>query len=98
MGGDSAGGHLSVVTTYHLLKTRPKFGFKGLVLNYGAYDLSGFLPQAWHFDLPLVLDADIMTKFISSLSHSIEWRVVLTGTGTPRRTARTQRRLRGVIR
>lgn len=54
MGGDSAGGHLSAVTTYHLLKTRPDFAFKGLVLNYGAFDISGFQPQAWHFDLPLV--------------------------------------------
>lgn len=54
MGGDSAGGHLSAVTTYHLLKTRPDFAFKGLVLNYGAFDISGFQPGAWHFDLPLV--------------------------------------------
>lgn len=33
MGGDSAGGHLSVVTTFHLLKSRPDFAFKGLVSN-----------------------------------------------------------------
>ncbi|KAK5694144.1 hypothetical protein LTR97_009765 [Elasticomyces elasticus] len=64
MGGDSAGGHLSVVTCYHLLKTRPSFAFKGLILNYGAYDISGFMPQAWTFDLPLVLDVQIMQKFI----------------------------------
>ena len=63
LGGESAGGHLSVVTCYHLLKARPDFAFKGLVLNYGAYDISGFLPQAWIFDLPLVLDVDIMQKF-----------------------------------
>ncbi|KAF2163584.1 hypothetical protein M409DRAFT_26193 [Zasmidium cellare ATCC 36951] len=66
MGGDSAGGHLSVVTTYHLLKTRPAFAFKGLVLNYGSYDLSGFLPQAWHFELPLVLTVDIMQKYVAA--------------------------------
>ncbi|KAK5708822.1 hypothetical protein LTR17_020365 [Elasticomyces elasticus] len=64
MGGDSAGGHLSVVTCYHLLKTRASFAFKGLILNYGAYDISGFMPQAWTFDLPLVLDVQIMQKFI----------------------------------
>ena len=67
MGGDSAGGHLSVVTAYHLLRSRPEFAFKGLVLNYGAYDISGFLPHAWAFDMPLVLDVDIMQKFICLL-------------------------------
>ncbi|KAK3066360.1 hypothetical protein LTR53_017326 [Teratosphaeriaceae sp. CCFEE 6253] len=66
MGGDSAGGHLSVVTCYHLLKTRSEFAFKGLVLNFGCYDLSGFLPQAWTFDLPLVLDVQIMHKYIEA--------------------------------
>ena len=65
MGGESAGGHLSACTCFHLLETRPNFAFKGLVMNYGCYDISGFLPQAWHFDLPLVLDVDIMIKFIS---------------------------------
>ncbi|EME43335.1 hypothetical protein DOTSEDRAFT_80769 [Dothistroma septosporum NZE10] len=63
MGGDSAGAHLSVCTCYRLLETRKSFGFKGLILNFGAYDISGFLPQAWHFDLPLVLDVDIMIKY-----------------------------------
>ena len=65
MGGDSAGGHLSVVTCFHLLKARPDFAFRGLVLNFGAYDISGFMPQAWLFNLPLVLDVGIMQKFIS---------------------------------
>ena len=64
MGGDSAGGHLSAVTAFYLLEKRSAFAFKGLVLNFGAFDLSGFLPQAWHFDLPLVLDVGIMQKFI----------------------------------
>ena len=68
--GDSAGAHLSVVTTYHLLESRSEFAFKGLVLNFGAYDLSGFLPQAWLFKLPLVLDVEIMQKFIRPLSLS----------------------------
>jgi len=66
MGGDSAGGHLSVVTCYHLLSARPKFAFKGLVLNFGAYDLTTFLPQAWNFKLPLVLDVEIMQHFTSA--------------------------------
>ena len=35
----------------------------GLVLNYGAYDLS-FLPQARNFSKPLVLTPEIMVKYI----------------------------------
>ncbi|CAJ2501905.1 Uu.00g047580.m01.CDS01 [Anthostomella pinea] len=66
MTGGSAGAHLSVVTCYHLLKARPDFAFKGLILNFGAYDLSGFLPQAHHFDLPLVFDVDSMHHFIEA--------------------------------
>lgn len=79
MGGDSAGAHLGVVTAFHLLKTRPDFAFKGLVLNFGAFDLSGFTPQVWTFDLPLVLDVHIMLKFIRLPRHpSTEHAVVLT--------------------
>lgn len=63
LGGESAGGHLSVVTCYHLLKARADFAFKGLVLNYGAYQLGGWLPQVYNFNLPLVLDEEIMDHF-----------------------------------
>ena len=66
MGGESAGGHLSAVTCLHLLKTRPKFAFKGVVLNYGIYDVSGLMPQAYNFDMPLVLDFPTMTAFIEA--------------------------------
>jgi acetyl esterase/lipase len=65
MGGDSAGGHLSVVTCFRLLKSRPDFAFKGLVLNFGCFDLAGFTPHVHHFDLPLILTRDIMDQFIS---------------------------------
>ncbi|KAK5166314.1 uncharacterized protein LTR77_008575 [Saxophila tyrrhenica] len=76
LGGESAGGHLSAVTCLHLFKSRPKFAFKGLVLNYGVYDLSGLLPQAYNFKLPLVLDFEIMSKFIEAYAagKSIEER------------------------
>lgn len=47
IGGDSAGGHLSVLTAFKLLETRPAWKAKGLVLNFGAFDLSGFLPQVF---------------------------------------------------
>lgn len=62
MGGDSAGAHLSVVTCFRLLRTRPEFAFKALVLNFGCFDLAGFLPQAHLFDTPLILTKDIMDR------------------------------------
>ncbi|KXT02255.1 hypothetical protein AC578_5059 [Pseudocercospora eumusae] len=66
MGGDSAGAHLSVVTCFSLLESRPDFGFKGLVLNFGAYELSTFLPACHAFDMELVLTKDIIDKYIEA--------------------------------
>ncbi|QIW98727.1 hypothetical protein AMS68_004245 [Peltaster fructicola] len=66
MSGDSAGAHLSVVTAYHVLESRPDFAFKGLVLNFGAYNLAEFLPQARNFHLELILDVDIMEKYANA--------------------------------
>ena len=83
MGGDSAGGHLSVLTCFHLLSSRPNFAFHGLILNFGAYDLSGFLPQTWNFRKaePLILDVEIMQHFIAaylpgkSVEQRRDWRI-----------------------
>lgn len=63
----SAGGHLTVLTAFHLLTTCPSFHLSGLVLNFGAYDLS-FLPQARNFSkpVPLILDHDIMVHFMDA--------------------------------
>lgn len=58
----SAGGHLSLLTVYHLLKAKPSFRFAGIVLHYGAYDLS-FLPAARNFSKPLILDMTVMQHF-----------------------------------
>lgn len=74
MGGDSAGGHLSAVTCFRLLQSRPAFAFKALVLNFGCFDLAGFMPQAHLFKKPLILTKDIMEQFIS-LSPLISNRV-----------------------
>ena len=69
LGGESAGGHLSAVSCFHLLKTRPNFAFKSIILNYGCFELSNFLPQTSHFDKPeLVLNLEIMQKFVSCRS------------------------------
>lgn len=60
----SAGAYLSLVTALHLLKTLSNFSLRGLLLHFGAYDLS-MLPQARNFKRrgPLVLDQDIMERF-----------------------------------
>lgn len=68
MGGESAGGHLAVLTALHLLNSPDKkyssFQFKGLLLSFGAYDMS-WAPQTINFQkpVPLVLDLDIMNAF-----------------------------------
>lgn len=68
-GGESAGGHLAMLVMLHLLQHHdPKynsFGFKGLILHFGAYDLS-ILPSAYNFNPPevLVLDKDLMDHYI----------------------------------
>ncbi|EME82190.1 uncharacterized protein MYCFIDRAFT_65237 [Pseudocercospora fijiensis CIRAD86] len=66
MGGDSAGGHLSVVTCFSLLETRPNFAFKGLVLNFGAYELSTFLPACHAFDMELLAVWLIVVRYIEA--------------------------------
>ncbi|KAF2005463.1 hypothetical protein P154DRAFT_518567 [Amniculicola lignicola CBS 123094] len=66
-GGESAGGHLAVLVAFHLLKKVPTFAFKGLLLHFGCYDLSHFLPHVWHHERALVIDLDVMQKYIEAL-------------------------------
>ena len=51
----------------HLLNTIPTFAFKGLLLHFGCYDLSGFLPMVEHHELALVIDHDVMSRYIEAL-------------------------------
>ena len=60
--GESAGGHLSVLSALHLLKTRPSHHLSGLVLHYGAFDLSN-LPSVQNFHTELILSTEIMQHF-----------------------------------
>ncbi|KAL8949392.1 MAG: hypothetical protein Q9222_004492 [Ikaeria aurantiellina] len=64
LGGESAGGHLSMLTYLHLTHSRPDFHFSGLVLNYGVYDCS-FLPRVYTFKKrdTLVLDKELMEHY-----------------------------------
>ncbi|EPE30038.1 alpha/beta-Hydrolase [Glarea lozoyensis ATCC 20868] len=40
IGGESAGGHLSLLVVFHLLKAFSKLDLCGLILNFGCYDLT----------------------------------------------------------
>ncbi|KAF2262109.1 alpha/beta-hydrolase [Lojkania enalia] len=66
-GGESAGGHLAVLVALYLYEKVPSFAFKGLLLHFGCYDLSGFLPMVDHHELALVIDQDVMQKYIEVL-------------------------------
>ncbi|KIW48620.1 uncharacterized protein PV06_01190 [Exophiala oligosperma] len=68
VGGESAGGHLSMLVALHLLQhSVPRyadFRFKGLLLHFGCYSLV-WTPRVYHFQKPrvLVLDRDLMEAF-----------------------------------
>lgn len=68
VGGESAGGHLSMLVALHLLQHKEaryrSFGFKGLLLHFGGYDMT-WTPNAYLFDPPevLVLDLDLMDHY-----------------------------------
>ncbi|KAI4684242.1 hypothetical protein J4E81_009122 [Alternaria sp. BMP 2799] len=66
-GGESAGGHLACLVAFHLLKTLPTFSFRGLLLHFGCYDMSSFLPHVLHHESHLVIDYDVMKSYIDAL-------------------------------
>lgn len=55
---------MTLLTYLHLTKSRPDFHLSGLVLNYGAFDIS-FLPMVKNFKKrdTLVLDREVMEHF-----------------------------------
>jgi acetyl esterase/lipase len=66
----SAGGHLSVLTAFHLLEKKPSFKLAGLVLNYGVYDLTS-LPLTRNFPRRLVLTPEIMARFTEAFTPGL---------------------------
>ncbi|KAJ4319946.1 hypothetical protein N0V94_003616 [Neodidymelliopsis sp. IMI 364377] len=66
-GGESAGGHLACLVAFHLLEAIPSFAFRGLLLHFGCFDLSGFLPHVQHHETHLVIDHDVMSAYINAL-------------------------------
>ena len=63
IGGESAGGHLSVSTMLRMRDKHDYTGFKGANLLYGVYDLSMTPSQANWGDLTLILSTPIMAWF-----------------------------------
>lgn len=63
IGGESAGGHLSVSTMLRMRDKHDYTGFKGANLLYGVYDLSMTPSQANWGDLTLILNTPIMAWF-----------------------------------
>lgn len=69
VGGESAGGHLSMLVALHLLQHKDaryrQFAFKALLLHFGCYDLT-FTPSTYLFQKPevLVLDKDLMDHYV----------------------------------
>lgn len=53
-----------MLTALYLLKQKPSFNLSGVVLNFGAFDLS-FLPQVQHYKTPhvLILDRETLVHF-----------------------------------
>ncbi|KAH5165014.1 hypothetical protein HBI38_072460 [Parastagonospora nodorum] len=66
-GGESAGGHLACLVALHLLDAIPEFAFKGLLLHFGCFDMSTFLPHVLHHETHLVIDHDVMASYIKAL-------------------------------
>ncbi|RDL39386.1 uncharacterized protein BP5553_03726 [Venustampulla echinocandica] len=71
IGGESAGGHLSLLTTFHLLKTFPTFTLAGLLLHFGAYDLS-HLPLYYNMTdapiIPQIVSKHFIDAFLPNMS------------------------------
>lgn len=67
IGGESAGAQLTMITMFDLLRRYDDpLPIKGLVLHYGAFELSQCLPMVYHFDKQLILEKFIMWKYIEA--------------------------------
>jgi len=64
MAGESAGANLAMVTTFHLMRSRPEHIIQGLVLPYGNYSIALGLPSMVSYDRPVLINHDIMRNFV----------------------------------
>ena len=66
MGGESAGGTLVALTTFHLMRTRPSHHLRGVILPSGFYDLTLNLTHLSSVTRPLVLSPEIMKQHVDA--------------------------------
>ncbi len=70
IGGESAGGHLSLVTMLRLRERLGECPFAAAGLIYGAYDLRGTPSVRAFGDQPLVINDPVMTWFVEQFAES----------------------------
>lgn len=63
LGGESAGGCLTALTAFHLMRSRPKHRLAGLIFPYGWFDLTLTLPKATSFTRLLVINHAELKEF-----------------------------------
>ncbi|KAL2845051.1 Alpha/Beta hydrolase protein [Aspergillus pseudoustus] len=75
IGGESAGGNLSVLTAIHLLRSRPSHALSGLVLRYGQFDLGLGLPTIATppSEKALMIDRHAMERFNSAYAPGLSF-------------------------
>ncbi|KAG8526504.1 uncharacterized protein KY384_008704 [Bacidia gigantensis] len=66
--GESAGGCLAALTTFHLIQSRPAHRLAGVILLFGVFDLTLGLPQMSlpESTRPLVTNAQMLHNFINA--------------------------------
>ncbi|PKS05154.1 hypothetical protein jhhlp_008521 [Lomentospora prolificans] len=63
VGGESAGGCLAALTTFHLLRSGPNHRLSGVVLPCGQFNLTLNLSKMSSFKQPLAIDRESMQRF-----------------------------------
>ncbi len=63
LGGESAGGCLTALTAFHLMRSRPTHKLAGLILPFGEFDLTLNLPQVSSYTRPLVVNLAALEHF-----------------------------------
>lgn len=61
--GESAGGCLTALTAFGLMRSRPSHRLSGLILHYGEFDLALELPSVISYTKPLVVNWDALERF-----------------------------------
>ena len=64
--GESAGGCLTALTAFELMRSRPSHRLSGLIYHYGEFDLSLELPSVISYTKPLVVNRDDLEQFNSA--------------------------------